>query len=549
MPSNLNGDRRPAAENCACAVGHSVCTGRVRADRLAGFRIAAVLLMLALVGVCARLDARSGNNAKRAPITSPLTVSQNPHYFQDGRGHALLLNGSQTWNTFQDYGTDGSVQPLDFGAFTGFLLRHGQNFTLLWTVEMPKFCALATREGHPPDFTVSPMPWQRTGPGKATDGGLKFDLTKFDQRFFDRLRERTKVLAQAGIYAGIYPFTGEYLLKYRCATDGFPLTGANNINGVDDGYQATDGLAGIGAVTMTSPNRITQVQDAYVEKMIDTLNDVPNVLWIVSEEGPSESMWWNYHQIAHIRDYEAQKPYHHPIGLATQMESPDSSLYNSDADWVAPQVRVSPQWSCGTGKPACKVNINDSDHTYWEMWKETAQQNRNWAWENFTSGDQALFMDPYLVYYPREDRNLCQSPSKGICTAPDKRWDNLRDNLGYILTYSRKMNLAAVSPRGGCTSARCGSLSSTGYCLAQTPKTGAEYLIYAPDGGAFTVNLSAMPSTRKLAVEWFNPATGELKSEPSVEAGSPAQSFTAPFNGDAVLYLVDTDGHAMSSIH
>ena len=45
---------------------------------------------------------------------------------------------------------------------------------------------------------------------------------------------------------------------------------------------------GIGSVTMTAPNAITRFQDAYVEKVIDTLNDLPNVLWVVSEEAPAE---------------------------------------------------------------------------------------------------------------------------------------------------------------------------------------------------------------------------------------------------------------------
>ena len=294
-----------------------------------------------------------------------------------------------------------------------------------------------------PDFTVSPQPWLRTGPGKATDGGLKFDLTKFDQSYFDRLRARTEALKDAGIYSGVYLFTGEFLNLFRCASDGYPFTGANNINGIDDGY--TEGPKGTSSITMTAPNAITRFQDAYVEKVVDTLNDLPNVLWIVSEEAPDNSTWWNSHQISHVRIYESRKRYQHPIGYAgliPNTKAADRTIYNSDADWVAPGVRISPARSCGDGHPACKVDVNDSDHSYWEMWKETPQQNRNYAWENFMSGNQVLFMDPYLMYYPRQDRNLCGSPTNGICTSLDKRWENFRSNLGYILNYSRRLNLA-----------------------------------------------------------------------------------------------------------
>jgi hypothetical protein len=146
-------------------------------------------------------------------FAGPLSASGNPHYFQDVNGTPLILNGSQSWNTLQDFGSEGTPQGLDFDAFVKFLTRHGHNFTLLWAVEMPKFCNHHNTVGPPPAYTVRPLPWERTGPGMATDGGLKFDLTKFDQNFFSRLRVRTQALNDAGIYAGVYLFTGEYLLN------------------------------------------------------------------------------------------------------------------------------------------------------------------------------------------------------------------------------------------------------------------------------------------------------------------------------------------------
>src|SRR3984885_14714178 len=240
-------------------------------------------------------------------IAGPLAASTNPHYFKDANGKALILAGSQTWNTLQDWGSDGSPQTLDFPAFVKFLTAHGQDFTLLWRGEMPKFCSLPSPRGAPPDFSGSPQRWQRTGPGNAPDGGLKFDLPKFDQGFFDRLRARTQALNDAGIYAGIYLFTGEFINIFRCASDGYPFTGANNINGVDDGY--TNGPKGMASMTMTAPNDITRYQDAFVEKIIDTLNDLPNVLWIVSEEAPSNTAWFNYYKIRPFQKNKHKKPH------------------------------------------------------------------------------------------------------------------------------------------------------------------------------------------------------------------------------------------------
>ena len=473
-------------------------------------------------------DSRSG-------AKGPLRQSENPNYFEDSSGTPLVLCGSHSWNTLQDWGTDGAVRALDFDAFVGFLKAHGHNFTLLWSTELPRFRGLPTTKASPPDFTVSPFPWMRTGPGLATDGGPKFDLTRFDQAYFDRLRARVQALDREGIYAGVYLFTGEFLLQLRFEADGYPFTGPNNVNGIDDGYRSGRDVSAVRSVTMTAPNAITERQDDYVKRVIDALNNFSNVLWIVSEEAPIGSIWWNSHLISLVREYEKGKRYQHPIGYASLEHPSDSILYNSDADWVAPLAWLSPTQSCGTGTPSCKVNINDSDHSYFGMWNDLPQKNRNYAWKNFMSGNQVLFMDPYLVHYPRQNRNITVSPVNGIGSKPDPRWDNFRDNLGYIVRYSRKLNLAKVRPRS--------SLCSTGYCLAQTPSTGAEYLVYVPDGGSFNLDLSAMPNSRMLAVEWFNPSTGTTISNTPIAAGSSSQPFTPPFSADLVLYLVDSAGH------
>lgn len=483
-------------------------TGRFTAT---GIR-ATVLTILLLFGVTGL--------AWSGPITAPLrALSTNPHYFTDGSGKAIYLTGSHTWNNLQDWGTNGSIQPLDFSAYVKMLVAHHHNFTLLWATELPTFRGLPTTASAPPDFSVTPQPWQRTGPGNASDGKPKFDLTQFNQAYSDRLRDRVRQLNAAGVYAGIYLFTGEWLLRFRFAGDGYPFTGANNVNGLDDG-------GGLGSVTMTAPNAITTLQDAYVKKVIDTLNDLPNVLWIVSEEAPKDSIWWNSHLIALIRSYEVGKPLQHPIGYGVLEDNKDATILDSDADWIAPAAKISPTTSRGSGHPPDKVNINDSDHSYFGIWNDSPQVNRNYFWINFTNGNQTLFMDPYVVYYPRENRNLCPAPVNGISSQPDRRWENVRATMGAIRSYADRMNLAAMTPQG--------KLSSTGHALVSVNAAHPEYLIYAPAGGRFTVDMSG--SKGKFAVEWLHPATG-VKIAGTEVSGGTTRAFTPPFRGDAVLYL------------
>jgi len=468
------------------------------------------------------------SNSVGTGATGPLRVlAGNAHYFTDGSGKAILLTGSQTWDAFQDLDQSSAPAAFDFNSYVNFLKSHGHNVTILWRKDLPTYC----NWGAGGTWHVAQFPWKRTGGSSGTqvasDGLPAFDLTQLDQAYFDRLRARVIQLQQNGIYAVVELFDGLGLTNNRCSNDGYPFTGGNNVNGVDDG-------GGANSMTMTSPNAITGYQDAFVWKVIDTVNDQPNVLWEPSEEAPDNSTWWQGHMIALIHTYERGKAFQHPVGYASLNVNGanDGTLYNSDADWVAPVARISPPSSCGSGAPACKVNINDSDHSYFGMWNDSGQVNRNYVWENFANGNQVMFMDPYLIYWTTGNRNLCQSPSNGVCTGPDSRWNNMRDNLGYTLSYANKMDLAKMTPQG--------SLTSTGFCLADNAATGAEYLVYAPNGGTFTVNLGV--TTRALNVEWFNPATGATTAGAAITGGS-TKSFTSPFSGDAVLYIVDAAGH------
>jgi len=482
--------------------------------------LSTVLVFVVVAATCGAPALTRAEKTRFTPIRTPLrALTNNPNYFTDGSGKAIYLTGSHTWNDFQDWGTDGSPEPLDFAAYVKMLATHNHNFTLLWQTELPAFRGLPMRTTNSPDFTVTPQPWPRTGPGYGSDGKLKFDLTKFNPAYFDRLRDRVQQLNFAGIYAGVYLFSGEWLLRFRFSGDGYPFTGTNNVNGIDDG-------GGTGSVTMSETNAITSVQDAFVRKVIDTLNDLPNVLWIVSQEAPPQSAWWNDHLISLTRAYESIKPLQHPIGYGVLADNNDATIMNSDADWIAPAARISPTRSCGSGHPGCKVNINDSDHSYFGMWNDTAQANRNYFWINFTQGNQTLFMDPYVVFYPRQKRNLCLSPVHGIGSAPDRRWENVRATMGYIRAYADRINLAAMIPRA--------DLSSTGHALASVASADSEFLVYSPSGGNFTVNLSGVDGT--LAVEWMDPAKGSQTKGASVRGGT-SRAFRPPFTGDAVLYL------------
>ena len=242
----------------------------------------------------------------------------------------------------------------------------------------------------PPDFTVRPHPWIRTGPGSQPTGAPN-SISRNLTRRTSRLCARVARLHDAGIYAGVYLFTGEWLLRFRCAGDGYPFSGPNNVNGIDDGggwppgRRDDDGAERHHRV----PGRVRQEGDRHAERPAERALDR-------LRGGSVGSTWWNDHLIAHVRATR-REPLQHPIGYGA-LERPDGyDPLQHRRRLGGPVARLSPARSCGTGTPSCKVNINDSDHSYFGMWNDTPQKNRNYAWENFATGNQVVFMDPYVV--------------------------------------------------------------------------------------------------------------------------------------------------------
>ncbi len=110
-------------------------------------------------------------------------------------------------------------------------------------------------------YFTNPFPWPRTGPGSANDGKPKFDLSQWNQSYFDRLRARVIAASNRGMYASVMLFEGYELQFHKSSSDGFPLDGSNNINGID----APDTMS----TTLANPE-VTALQEAYVRKIIDT---------------------------------------------------------------------------------------------------------------------------------------------------------------------------------------------------------------------------------------------------------------------------------------
>jgi hypothetical protein len=429
-------------------------------------------------------------------------------------GQTVYLTGSHTWANLQERTCSGSAR-FDFEEYLDFLGRHRHNFIRLWAWEHT-----ASLEPDGREVSYEPHPFMRTGPGNALDGKPKFDLSRFSKGYFDRLRDRAIAARERGIYVSVMLFQGSSLEPEGEELEGnpwdsHPFHKDNNINGVN-GDPFGDGHGREVHTTAILP--IVEIHESYVRQVVDSVNDLDNVLFEISNQSHRKSTKWQYHMMELVREYELGKGQQHPVGMTFQGSRADpgtnGDLFDSLADWVSPDAdrayRDDPPPADGR-----KVIVNDTNCLWGMPADEEVESVRAWVWKSFLRGCNPIFMDPYLDV--RTGERL------------DKQWEPVRRAMGYTRVWADRVALDAMTPHQGS--------ASTGYCLANP---GVEYLMYQPAGGAFTADLA--PGAYQFA--WFEPRAGKVVKTGGAKAGEGKSEFIPPFEGDALLYLKDSEAQA-----
>lgn len=376
---------------------------------------------------------------------------ENPRYFSDEGGRPVYLTGSHHWDVLLDNGERPGA--FDFEGYLDRLASWGHNFFRLWTHEA------WTHEVHP---TV----YLRTG--------SRFDLSRFNPEYFERLRARVARARERGFYVAVMLFNGWSIHDNGEGNPWprHPFNPANNGNGIDGDPDARG--EGLDVHTLRVP-AITRLQEDYVRKVVDTVGDL-DVLWEISNESPGESRDWQYHLIRHLKTLSP-----HPVGMtACFPRGRNEDLFGSPADWISPNHRGgykrSPPPADGT-----KVVILDTDH----LWGIGGD--RGWVWKSFLAGHHPIYMDPLDADPLREDA---------------------RRAMGHTRHLADRLDLARMVP------------TPSGHGLAGEK----EMVVYLPRGRG------KVPFEGEA--EWIDPGTGMV-----IPAGRIGGRVRAPFRGDAVLYL------------
>ena len=200
----------------------------------------------------------------------PLSLHpENPHYFLfRGKPTVVITSGEHY----------GAVLNLDFDyvKYLDTLARDGLNGTRTWAgayCEPPSAFNIVSN-------TLAPhagcfiCPWARSTQPGYFNGGNKFDLNRWDQAYFKRLKDFISRAGKRGVIVELNlfcPFYDETMWRLS------PMNAINNINGVGT-------VARTNVYTLDHNGGLLEVQEAMVRKLVIELKGFDNLYYEICNE-------------------------------------------------------------------------------------------------------------------------------------------------------------------------------------------------------------------------------------------------------------------------
>lgn len=201
---------------------------------------------------------------------APLALHpDNPHYFLFRNKPAVLIGSTEHY---------GAVMNLDFDYVTYLneLATWGLNVTRTFSgiyVE-PQGAFKIERNTMAPAEGRFICPWARSNEKGYANGGNKFDLSTWDQAYFDRLKDFIREAGKRNIVVELDLFSNFYdTIQWKLS----PLYKTNNINGIGN-------ISDWKEVLSLKHRDVLDVQEKMVVKIVSELKDFDNLYYEICNE-------------------------------------------------------------------------------------------------------------------------------------------------------------------------------------------------------------------------------------------------------------------------
>jgi hypothetical protein len=224
----------------------------------------------------------------------------NPHYFVWRGRPTILITSAEHYGAVLN-------SDFDYRRYLDTLAAEGMNYTRVFSgayVE-PSGAFNIARNTLAPAAGRYLAPWARSAEPGYPNGGNKFDLSRWDTAYFERLKAFVRDAADKNIVVEMTLFCPMYEeLQWSLS----PMNVANNINGIG-------AVARTSVYTLDGDRRLLDVQVALTRKLVTELNDFDNVFFEICNEPyfGGVTMAWQHHIADTIVETERSLPVQHLI--------------------------------------------------------------------------------------------------------------------------------------------------------------------------------------------------------------------------------------------
>jgi hypothetical protein len=448
-----------------------------------------------------------------AAADKPLSLHpDNSHYFLFRGKPAILLTSGEHY---------GAVLNLDFDYVSYLDELKERRFNLTRTFsgtyrEDPTAFGIV-------DNTLAPAPKRFLCPW-ARDGA-KFDLKRYDNAYFARLKDFVAQAGKRGVAVELSLFCAIYDDKLWNLN---PMKAGNNVNGVGNGGRL-DPYTG-------KDKELTSLQEALVRKIVGELKNYDNVYYEICNEpyfgGVTKE--WNDRMAAVIEDAEKDLPARHLIA---------QNISNGSAKVAKPNPNVGVLNFHYCAPPDAVALNNGSNRVI--GFDETGFLGtadlpyRTQGWDFFLAGG-AVYSNldySYSVAHPDGTAKVTTSPGGG--------GPKLRKQLAVLKEFMDGLDFVHMKPdnaviQGGAVTSR---LSGDGTAAKEAKATvralaepGKAYAIYVKGGVKAELSLELPRGAYKA--DWVNTKTGQVdKAEDFDHAGGAKMLISPAYEEDIALRI------------
>jgi hypothetical protein len=440
----------------------------------------------------------------------PLSLHpDNPHYFRFRGKPAVLVTSAEHY---------GAVLNRDFDTlkYLDELQRHGLNLTRTFT---GVYCEDArsfgiTRNTLAPAGGKLLCPWARSDTPGYAGGGNKFDLTRWDDAYFKRLKGFLAQAGKRGIVVELVlfcPFYEDSMWKLS------PMNAANNVNGV--GKVARDAVYDRG-----KNGDLQAAQEALVKKLAAELNGFDNLYFEVCNEPYFGGVTgdWQRRIIDVLVAAEEKLPNRHLISLnvangSKKVDKPHPAVSVFNFHYASPPTAVKENFALGKVVGENETGFKGTADTHYRME----------AWEFLLAGGGL---------YNNLDYSFAVGHEDGTFKYPDKTPGGgnagFRTQMRVLKQFLDGFDFVRMKPD---ETALKGGLPPKGRARVLS-EPGKQYAVYLFGGKAAKPSL-ALPDGRYTA-EWVSPVTGKvLKTETITASGTPVELNSPEFDPDIALRI------------